>query len=152
MADGARSLACLSQPEMGLGMGGLQGKTVLLVEDEPLVAMLVEDMLATLNVKIIGPAARLDEAIALAQRETFDVAVLDVKLGGQTSGSVASVLQGRNIPYILATGFDTPSLPDFDADAPVLNKPYVQEDLERALLQALENSPVSHALRRRPAP
>ena len=124
-------------------MGRLQGKTVLLVEDEPIVAMLVEDMLAGLGVNIIGPAARLDEALALARSENFDAAVLDVKLGGQHSGAVAGVLRGRGIPYILATGFDAPPLPEFGQHALVLNKPYIQEDLERALLQALTVPPAA---------
>ncbi|MCH8685853.1 response regulator [Pedomonas mirosovicensis] len=118
-------------------MDRLQGKTVLLVEDEPIVAMLVEDMLAGLGVGIIGPAARLEEAISMAQNENFDAAVLDVKLGGQNSVAVATVLQQRAIPYILATGFDSPTSPDYGRDVPVLNKPYLQDDLERALEQAL---------------
>lgn len=133
--------ANISPTEMGKGMDRLHGKTVLLVEDEPIVAMLVEDMLAGLGISIVGPAARLEEAVSLAQSEEFDAAVLDVKLGGQNSGPVATVLRGRGIPYILATGFDSPTLPEFGEDAPVLNKPYIQDDLERALQQALATPP-----------
>lgn len=123
--------------EMGRSMGRLQGKTVLLVEDEPIVAMLVEDMLAGLGAQVVGPAAQLTEAIDLATSAQFDVAVLDVKLGGDSSAKVAEMLRERAIPYVLATGFDNPAL---GSGAPVLQKPYLQEDLERVLEQALENS------------
>lgn len=126
-------------------MGRLQGKTILLVEDEPIVAMLVDDMLSMLGVEVVGPAGRLEEALSLAREGTFDAAVLDVKLGSHTSGSVADVLKARGIPYVLATGFDAPPLAEFGTGAPVLNKPYLQEDLERALLEALAASPIPAA-------
>lgn len=119
-------------------MGRLQGKNVLLVEDEPIVAMLVEDMLAGLGAQVIGPAAHVDEAVELAQNAQFDVAVLDVKLGGDSSARVAEVLRTRAIPYVLATGFDSPPLGSGDRAAPLLQKPYLQEDLERALERALD--------------
>lgn len=119
-------------------MGKLLGKNVLLVEDEPIVAMLVEDMLMGLGANVIGPAAQVGEAVAMARREQLDAAVLDVKLGSDSSAEVAEILREREIPYVLATGLDTPADPR-DANAPLLQKPYLQEDLARALEQALAN-------------
>lgn len=121
-------------------MGRLQGKNVLLVEDEPIVAMLVEDMLAGLGAQVIGPAALVDEAVELARSAQLDAAVLDVKLGGDSSDKVAEVLEARAIPYVLATGFDTPPPGCGHSAAPLLQKPYLQDDLERALELALEGT------------
>lgn len=127
-------------------MGILHGKNVLLVEDEPIVSMLVEDMLAGLGAQVIGPAAQLGEAVELAQNARFDVAVLDVRLGGDSSQKVAEVLQERAIPYVLATGFDNPPPGCGGRSAPLLQKPYLQDDLERALELALEtHSPSKQA-------
>lgn len=117
-------------------MGKLLGKNVLLVEDEPIVAMLVEDMLTGLGAKVVGPAAQVNEAIAMARSAQLDAAVLDVKLGSDSSAEVAEVLREREIPYVLATGLDTPADPR-DANAPLLQKPYLQEELGRALEQLL---------------
>ena len=123
-------------------MEKLQGKNVLLVEDEPIVAMLVEDMLAGLGAQVVGPAAQVEEAVEMARSAQLDVAVLDVKLGSSSSARVAEVLRERAIPYVLATGFDNPLGPHGD-NIPLLQKPYLQEDLERALLQALNGAPPS---------
>jgi len=126
-------------------MGRLQGKSVLLVEGEPIVAMLVEDMLAGLGAQVVGPAAQVGEAIELAQKARIDVAVLDVKLGGDSSAKVAEELRRRGIPYVLATGFDNP-LGHHGNNVPLLQKPYLQEDLERALLRALYGDSHSPAM------
>lgn len=122
-------------------MGRLQGKSVLLVEDEPIVAMLVEDMLAGLGANVVGPAGQVGEAVEIARSAEFDIAVLDVKLGKESSSQVAEVLRQRDIPYVLATGFDNPPLNEGDRAAPLLQKPYLQDDLERALERALERQP-----------
>ena len=133
--------------EMGERMGILNGKNVLLVEDEPIVSMLVEDMLAGLGAQVIGPAAHLGQAVELAQNARFDVAVLDMKLGSDSSEKVAEVLQERAIPYVLATGFDSPPPGCGNRAAPLLQKPYLQDDLARALEQALE----AHSPTKQPA-
>lgn len=120
-------------------MGRLKGKNVLLVEDEPIVSMLVEDMLTGLGAQVVGPAAQVGEALELARTARIDIAVLDVKLGTDSSAMVAEELRRRGTPYVLATGFD--SLQDTHGrDVPLLQKPYLQEDLERALLRALDDN------------
>lgn len=62
--------------------GRLSGRRILLVEDEAVIAMLLEDMLIALGCEVVGVAARLDEALCLIRSESFDAAVLDVNLGG----------------------------------------------------------------------
>ena len=77
---------------------------VLLVEDEMLVALMVVDMLERLGHEVIGPATRLKQAIELAQREAFDLAILDVNLQGTESYPVTEVLVMRGIPFVFASG------------------------------------------------
>ena len=72
-------------------VAALAGLRVLVVEDEMMVSMLIEDMLSDLGCTVVGPAARLDEAIELAQSADLDCAVLDVNLGGQVTDAVNKI-------------------------------------------------------------
>lgn len=77
----------------------LDGVRVLVVEDEAMVAMLVEDLLEDLGCTVIGPASNVAEALAIISREDgIDVALLDVDLAGKPSLPVADVLADRGIP------------------------------------------------------
>ncbi|RYB01369.1 response regulator [Lichenibacterium ramalinae] len=80
---------------------------VLIVEDEMMVAMLVEDMLVDMGFIVVGPAYRLGDGLRLAKSETLDVAVLDVNLKGARSFPIATVLTERGIPFVFATGYGT---------------------------------------------
>lgn len=111
----------------------LAGLRVLVVEDEMMVSMLIEDMLADLGCLVVGPAARLDDAIVLAKTGEIDCAVLDVNLGGQPIFPVADVLRERNCPFAFATGYGDAGLRDVDKGAPVLQKPFREGDLARVL-------------------
>jgi DNA-binding response OmpR family regulator len=82
----------------------LDGLRVLVVEDEMMVSMLIEDMLSDLGCEVIGPASRLDEAIALANESELDCAVLDVNLGGQPIFPLADLLREKGAPFAFATG------------------------------------------------
>jgi CheY-like chemotaxis protein len=111
----------------------LRGKRVLLVEDEPIVSMVAEDILQDLGAEVVGPAAHLDEALALARAERVDLALLDVNLNGRMSSPVAEALRARSIPYVFATGYDAAPGNGLDLDAPVVQKPYTQDDIEAVL-------------------
>jgi CheY-like chemotaxis protein len=115
----------------------LQGKRILVVEDEPLVCMLLEDMLADLGMEVIGPARHLQDALELARSQAFDLAILDVNLDGQRSYAVADVLNRRAVPYTFATGYGEAGLDAAYAGRPVLRKPYRSDDLGRALAHLL---------------
>jgi CheY-like chemotaxis protein len=112
----------------------LFGKRILLVEDEPVVAMLAEDLLTDLGCVVVGPAVRLKEGLALVERERLDLALLDINLGADTSFPIAAALSERQIPFAFATGYGALAHP-FD-DAPVISKPYTSDDL-RLLLEGL---------------
>lgn len=107
------------------------GFRVLLVEDENLVAMLLEDMLVELGHTVVGPIARLKKALEMAQHEAIDVAILDVNINGEQVYPVAVALAARGIPFIFSTGYGERGLPPQYRDHPTLQKPFQQSDLEK---------------------
>jgi len=108
----------------------LRGRLALVVEDESIVAMLVEDMLLDLGAKV-EVAMRLCEALKQAREGAFDFAILDVNLGdGDRSDAVADVLAARRIPFVFATGYGERGLAARYLAIPTLQKPYHQHDLE----------------------
>src|SRR4051812_48638345 len=111
----------------------LAGLRVLVVEDEMMVSMLIEDMLTDLGCTVVGPAARLDEAIELAKAIELDCAVLDVNLGGQPIFPLADLLRERGKPFAFATGYGDAGVRDVDRGTPVLQKPFREGDLARVL-------------------
>jgi DNA-binding response OmpR family regulator len=108
-------------------------RKVLVVEDEALVAMLVEDALLDAGFGVIGPAATVEEAMALLDHERPDAVVLDLNLAGETSTPVADLLAARGIPYVIATGYGASGLPAGHQDAMVLAKPYDPAELTSML-------------------
>jgi CheY-like chemotaxis protein len=111
------------------------GLRVLLVEDESIIAMLLEDVLQQLGHQVVGPAARVSKAMELAEHEALDVAILDVNLNGQKVYPVAAVLAARGIPFVFASGYGRDSLPAPYGDRPTLIKPFQWRDLEMVLAQ-----------------
>jgi CheY-like chemotaxis protein len=83
----------------------LQGFGVLIVEDEALVAMLLEDLLHELGCHVVEIASRVETALTSILVRIFDVAILDVNLKGETSYPVADVLELRKLPFLFATGY-----------------------------------------------
>ena len=117
-----------------------EGRQVLLVEDEAMIAMLLEDMLSDLGCQVVGPAYAIAPALELAREHyPIDVAILDVNLAGQPVYDVADALRARNVPVVYSTGYGAGGLRAADQDAPVLGKPFRAEDLAAALRQALTN-------------
>jgi CheY-like chemotaxis protein len=113
----------------------LEGRRILVVEDEFIVALAIEDMLADLWATVVGPATTIAQGLALA-RETLDAAVLDINMHGERSYAVAESLRARGVPVVFATGYaevDRAML----AGAPVLPKPYTPDDLAAALSRVL---------------
>ena len=97
---------------------------ILIVEDEPLVSILIEDVLAEIGWDFVGPARSVSEALALAEVEALSAAVLDVNLDGMPVDPVSEALERRGIPYLLMTGYQRAELPLSLRHAPVLEKPF----------------------------
>jgi CheY-like chemotaxis protein len=111
----------------------LSGARILLVEDEALVAMMLEDMLLDLGCVVVGPAARVEEAMLLVQDEAIDAAVLDVNLANETVIPVARALAERGVPFVFGTGYARLDVLGDFADRPVLHKPYRASELSEAI-------------------
>jgi CheY-like chemotaxis protein len=108
-------------------------RNVLVVDDEALIAMLIEDMLLDLGCKVVGPAYQVGDAVALAREAEIDCAILDLNLDGKPTLAVARVLRARKIPFIFASGYAASELGgDFD-DVPVLQKPFTALDIASAI-------------------
>jgi DNA-binding response OmpR family regulator len=108
---------------------GLAGLRVLVVEDELLVAMLIEDALADQACVIVGPYARLQDALIAAATETLDLAVLDVNLAGKKVYPVAELLEKRGIPFVLLSGYGRDAIPVNHPEWQACNKPFQPEEL-----------------------
>ena len=113
------------------------GLRVLVAEDEALVSMLIEDMLADVGAVVVGPAATLEEALRLAESEAIDLALLDVNLAGKAIFPVADVLRRRGVPFIFASGYGEAGIIEEHRGPPVLQKPFRETDLIRALRAAV---------------
>lgn len=108
-------------------------RRVLVIEDEMMIAMLLEDMLADLGHQVVGVAGRLDVALELARDADADLAILDVDLGGESSFPVAEVLTSRGLPFLFATGYGSGGVMQPFINTPTLTKPFEMNDLSRAL-------------------
>jgi CheY-like chemotaxis protein len=120
----------------------LSGRRVLVVEDEMLLVMMIEDMLADLGSKSVTSAATVEKALALISAQVFDVALLDVNLNGNDSHPVAEVLSARGVPFVYSTGNANRSLRDGYSDRPVLKKPFTCEELA-TILARLKLAPIA---------
>src|ERR1700733_7019959 len=113
----------------------LTGLRVLVVEDEPIIAMMLEDCLGDLGCSVAAVASRLNDALKQARALDLDAGVLDVNLAGELSYPVAEVLKERAVPFVFATGYGTDATPVNLKGAPVLSKPYRVEQLAKILLK-----------------
>jgi CheY-like chemotaxis protein len=113
------------------------GRRVLVVEDEMIVAWLLEGMLADLGCAVVGPAARVNQALAMIDAEAIDVAVLDINLNGQMSYPIADALAARGVPFVFSTGYDKDSLLGGYQTFPVLQKPFHRSELGDTLAKLL---------------
>ena len=119
----------------------MAGHRILIVEDETMIAMMIEDFLQELGWDVVGMAGTVERALVSAQDADIDVALLDVNLGGRDSFAVADLLSGRHVPFVFATGYGLDGIPDRFHSAPTLTKPFQRDDLERALSRAMTVAP-----------
>jgi CheY-like chemotaxis protein len=117
----------------------LSGAKVLVLEDETLVSMMVEDMLLDLGCEVVGPFAKLDQALAFVASADgqIDAALLDVNLGGVRSFPMAEALADKGVPFVFTTGYDESGLPDIWRGRPTLRKPFMMGEMADALRKAL---------------
>lgn len=123
-------------------VSALAGCRLLIVEDEAIVAMMLEDMLARLGCVVVDVAASVSRGLALAGDASLaiDAAILDVNLGGEEVYPVAEKLAAGGVPFVFSTGYGLSGIaPDF-ARIPALAKPFTPRALEAALMAVLSGS------------
>ena len=120
-------------------MVDLTGLRVLVVEDEGIVALLLEDLLEDLGCELVSSVARVAEAREAFLTGRFNFAILDVNLGGDNSFDLARSLIARQIPFVFSTGYGNNSLPEDLGRQVLLTKPFAPEQLRLAIQQALQS-------------
>ena len=107
---------------------------ILIVEDEPLIAMMLEDFLDALDKQLAGTADSVAAALDLVAAGGIDAAILDVNLrGGEVSWPIADALAAAGVPFVLATGGSGDTIADQHRGRPVLSKPFTMDGVEKAL-------------------
>lgn len=110
---------------------------ILIVEDEPMIAMTLEDMLVDLGYRVAGSASQIDVALDLIMQGGIDGALLDVNLGDDKIDRVADELARRHIPFIFTTGYGQTGVPAVHKKHVVVQKPFRVDELGRALAQEM---------------
>lgn len=108
-------------------------RTMLVVEDEFLIALDIQSALRDIGWIPSHAAGELDRAIELAREAPVQAALLDINLGGDVSFGVAAELRARSIPFAFLTGYEREIVPEEFASVPVLRKPFSREELSRLL-------------------
>ena len=109
------------------------GQRILVVEDEMMVAMLLEELLTAFGLEIVGPTSRLGKAAEIASNQMIDAALLDVNIAGDDVYPVAKILAERGIPFTLVSGYAAGSIDTAYRERPRLQKPFTVLALERSL-------------------
>ena len=115
----------------------LSGRRVLVVEDESLVAMLLETILEDMGCLPVGPASSVDQGLALATDEHLDAALLDVNVAGRHVFPIAEVLKARGVPFVFSTGYGEGGLPDEWRGHATVQKPFTDAAIRQALMKTL---------------
>jgi CheY-like chemotaxis protein len=118
-------------------MTSLQALRVLVVEDETAIAIMIEDMLADMGCVVAGSVGTIEDALRRIDKGGFDFALLDLNLGGRSAQDVADALVAKGIPFAFGSGYGRAGLPAHLKDRPVLQKPFLSDDLERVLRESL---------------
>ena len=116
--------------------GSDPARRVLIVEDEMLIALMLQDMLQDSGHFVEGVATSLQIGLDLAIKANAELAILDINLNGEECYPIVEILQQRGIPFVFSTGYGSGTVrPEFDA-VPKLIKPYEQDLLVTAIRAA----------------
>ena len=119
----------------------LQGRRVLVIEDESLVAMLLETILDDMGCTVVGPESNIDDGLRAATTEGgLDAALLDVNVAGREVFPVAEALRARGVPFVFSTGYGEAGLPEHWRGNPTIQKPFTEGAIRDALMKAMNIS------------
>lgn len=112
--------------------------SVFLVEDEAMIRMMIAGMIEELGHDVVAEAGNITEALKLANTADFDIAILDINVGGQRIEPVAELIHERLLPFVFASGYGAAGLPKKFRDRTVLQKPFLVKQLADAIAVALQ--------------
>jgi CheY-like chemotaxis protein len=112
-----------------MGTGILDGRRILVVEDEAMIALDLDAALRDCGATVVGPAGTPHEALAIIEDGKIDCALLDIKLGDEDVSAVAVALESLGVPIIFVTAYSGVRLPREFEFRPLVNKPYEQRAL-----------------------
>lgn len=118
----------------------LAGRRILIVEDDPFIALALEETLTELGLVVVGSARNVSSALLMAGGQQLDVALLDVNIDPETIDPVADLLAERECPFIFTTGYGRAGLPEAHACRPIVEKPFYVDELVQALREELSRS------------
>jgi len=110
---------------------------IFLVEDEALIRMMIIGMLDELGHSVVAEAGNIQEGTVLAETAEFDVALLDINVGGESIVPIAEIVRGRGLPFLFITGYAQIGLSEPFVEQPVLQKPFVITSLADAIEKVL---------------
>jgi CheY-like chemotaxis protein len=110
---------------------------IFLVEDEALIRMMIVGMLDELGYSVVAEAGNIQEGMVLAETAAFDLALLDINVGGESIVPVAEIIRRRGLPLVFITGYAQMGLPEPFVEKPVLQKPFVITKLADAIENVL---------------
>jgi PAS domain S-box-containing protein len=114
--------------------GPAAGRRVLLVEDEALVAMMIQECLTECGHSVVGPISRASDALQAARESDYDAAILDINLGDGMAYPVADIVSARGLPFVFVTGYEADTIDERFSYVPILQKPIERQMLERLFL------------------
>ena len=115
------------------GTVSLAGKRILIVEDSPVVGPFTADLLEELGCITVGPAPKMAVGRQLIEAEKIDGAMVDMHIRGERVFPLCEALVGRNVPFVLTSGYADWNMPEKWQDRPRLQKPYTLDEVEEAL-------------------
>jgi CheY-like chemotaxis protein len=114
-------------------MSNLSGRRILVVDGEPLAALMLERLLRELGCSVPGRAGKAADAVAIIETDRLGLDAATLKFADEGSTEVAAALEGRGIPYVITTSPLSPAVSGPLKDRPILVAPFLLEDLKRAL-------------------
>lgn len=120
--------------------GSLAGMRILIVEDNPFIALALEEMLNEQGLVIGGVARSIEGALRFVRSTAFDLALLDVNIGDRKIDPVAEALTKLKTPFVFTTGCGRAGLPEAFLDYPVVEKPFYIEEILQSLRDARERA------------
>jgi CheY-like chemotaxis protein len=119
--------------------------SVFLVEDEVLIGMMLADMIEQLGHRVVAEAANIEDGQTLAQTTNYDLAVLDINIGGHSIDPVAEIIDRRGLPFFFVSGYESGGLPKQFSDRPLLQKPVMSWKLGETINSMLSISDIECA-------